>query len=140
MKANELTIGDWVSLPNCEHIKVDAVHRRKIGVHHRKDKLQWYFEDKVKPIPLTEDILLVNGFEKEKGAVEDVLTYDNEDENVRLVIHPKETNYTRGCYTYINIERGCISIDELPIMYVHELQHALRMCELADTVKIELGN
>lgn len=92
------------------------------------------------PIPLTEEILLASGFKKEKGAIEDVFTFDDEDESVRLVIHPKETNYTRGCYTYINIERGCISIDELPIEYVHELQHALRLCGLGEIVSIELGN
>lgn len=92
------------------------------------------------PIPLTEEILLTSGFKKEKGAIEDVFTFDDEDESTRLVIHPKETNYTHGAYTYIHIDRGCISIEELPIEYVHELQHALRLCGLGEIVSIEMGN
>ena len=78
----------------------------------------------LEPIPLTTYILEKNGFEKQLGN----FVYENDDESLRIEFYPKNINYTNGCYDYIDIERGCITITEMPIEFVHELQHAMRLC------------
>lgn len=122
MKANELTIGDWVSLPNCEHIKVDAVHRRKIGVHHRKDKLQWYFEGSINPIPLTKEILEKNfGQRRGKGGV--FFHFIGSNGICDYIIE-----YYKEDFGFCRDHGGLLC----RIKYVHQLQHLLRLCEIED--------
>lgn len=64
MKANELMVGDLV-LHDGKVIRVDAVHKRKIGYHKTKDKLTWLFDGQFQPIFLTTSILEKNGFKRE---------------------------------------------------------------------------
>ena len=66
-----------------------------------------------------------NGFEK---LWQDNYEYFNDDENLNVTFHPKSSNYTNGAYDYIDIEKGCLTINEMPVMFVHELQHALILC------------
>ena len=124
MEAKDLMIGDWVQICYRDRkVKVTAIYDELIDT----SSVSPLMKDEYEPIPLTDEILKKNGFEKEIGAKEVVFTCDDDDKNYRLVIHPKETNYC-GIYTYIHIDAGCISIEELPLEYVHELQHALRLC------------
>ena len=56
MKATKITLGNLVMLGD-KIIRVDAIHKRKVGYHVRFDKLNFVFEDRVNPIPLTTEIL-----------------------------------------------------------------------------------
>lgn len=87
----------------------------------------------VEPIPLTREILEKNGFEK---RWQDSYEYFNDDEGLSITFHPKSSNYTNGAYDYIDIERGCLTINELPISFVHELQHALRLCGTSKEIEL----
>jgi hypothetical protein len=126
MKANELMVGDLV-LHDGKVIRVDAVHKRKIGYHKTKDKLTWLFDGQFQPIPLTHEILGKNGFVK--GDTMDLgdeiycvelfnIHYDNEERRF-WVCNFFESEY--GTWEIMDIFR---------IDYVHELQHALRLCKI----------
>ena len=64
IRVTDLMVGDLV-LHDGKVIRVDAVHKRKIGYHKTKDKLTWLFCGQFEPIPLTPEILEKNGFERE---------------------------------------------------------------------------
>ena len=133
MKANELMIGDWVECTYwtpSKQLKVAEIRRIvddeiKIGVYC-DDLVLIFRQPEVKPIPLTPEILEKNGFEKQW---QDNYEYLDDDENLNVTFHPKSSNYTNGAYDYIDIEKGCLTINEMPITFVHELQHVLILCE-----------
>ena len=150
MKANELMTGDWIRVSNVPTNLESKIGKcgRVVELEHYPNyssiaikfdsELDVYFcekEDELEPIPLTQEILEKNGFKKEIGVKEVVFTYDDDDKNYRLVIHPKETNYC-GIYTYIHIDVGCVGIEELPLEYVHQLQHALRLCGIEKEITL----
>lgn len=69
MKANELMIGDYISVkPSGMLIKVAAVHHKKVAYHAVVNKLAWVRENLLEPIPLTEKILEENGFVDKTGS------------------------------------------------------------------------
>ena len=127
MKANELMIGDWVKTPK-GFFQVNGIQDNDvIGTDYNNgegaDSL--FFIDEIEPIPLTADILEKNGFEKQWQYNYE---YFDDDENLNITFNSKSTNYTNGAYDYIDIEKGCLTINEMPIAFVHELQHALKLC------------
>ena len=142
MKANELMIGDWVGIEyyatgvaidgnikaekKLMQCKVFRIEEHIVTLGRPDGMIQDCLVSDIIPIPLTSDILLQNGFEFEQGALEGVYVFEDEDIDTRIVVHPKETNYTKGGYTYIHVDHGCVSVEELPIMNVHELQNSLR--------------
>lgn len=146
MKASELMIGDWVyaiDIDNGEKHPCRANNLEYDYTNKRGDFCVDFYETgyeaewpdvafNVEPIPLTPEILEKNGFEKRRGGE---FIYDEDDENIFMVYYPKSMNYN-GIYDYIDISRGCVEIKELPIQYVHELQHALRLCGIKKEIKI----
>ena len=130
MKANELMVGDLVCLKDdtkCElPLKVDGVLTDDISLEG--EGFLGGVEGLIRLIPLTSEILEKNGWE-EKAP----------------------TQYRHNCCICIDIlDDSCYCVynyfDSFPyckinltIHYVHELQHALRLCglnELADNFKL----
>ena len=136
MKATDLMIGDWVKIKG--HLDCDKV--REIA---RDENMQWYISFscsaslfrayEFEPIPLTPEILEKNGFCFVKSSDRDTVW--------------------NGWWIYKGLELGvccldrednwpcCINITDsnVPCEYVHQVQHALRLCgldELADNFKI----
>ena len=106
MKANELMIGDWVMAPDDYPVMVSTYY------------LPFYLS--YEPIPLTEEILEKNGFERSYN------TYMLGD--FRLGIPNQYSPFNvKEEYYILDIARN-----RMPIQYVHELQHALRLCGLTD--------
>lgn len=114
MKANELMIGDWVLLdfpypPTCKS-------PRRICLD---DMIRIWQGADCKPIPLTTEILEKNFPKAEKVAWWHADDYDDADDR-------------------IHISGSAIGINGF-MWYVHELQHALRLCglnDLADNFKV----
>lgn len=146
MKTNELMIGDWVMVNDIEHthpLQVTEIFN-KCGAYYAT--LYWdgmpdnvnpevltADVDKVLPIPLTPEILEKNWFRKiSEGRF---LLEDSED-LYWVKFYPKDTNYTCGAYDYIDLESGCISIREMPIEFVHDLQHAMRICGIEKEIEL----
>ena len=135
MKANELMIGDWV-LYGDKSVRVLQLSENS--------KYDW-----VKPIPLTPEILKKNGWywgltsEEEdmvslfEGAYDEHWVYDEGAGEISLIF-PEDTD---GGMLKIDDQRFNRHLNFLwnDTLYVHELQHALRLCELdelADNFKV----
>lgn len=136
MKAEDLMIGDWVKYIMVTHddefvdnliidkgqsttkhiIKIDTVADSGVFFKSKFDESFIFVSIKdLEPIPLTEEILEKNGFEK--------------DRDYGYFIGQSNSGY----YIYFNnnhlfIQAGYDAIEFAWCEYVHELQHALKMC------------
>ena len=132
MKSTDLQIGDYaLAKPSMMLFRVAAVHHKKVGYHAVTHKLNWVRNDLLEPIPLTLEILERNGFELRDGFFYHRIDDKPHHYDFKL---KKGGVFTSEGYT---LECG---IYRLTIRYVHELQHALRLCglnDLADNFKME---
>ena len=107
MKANEIMIGDLVS------------YRGIVNRVAPADFCQKAWIEEIKPIPLTPEILEKNGWVKDLYSFEG---YDNEElECLSLWVGEDGKN---KWWWRVGVELVT------PINYVHELQHALRLCRI----------
>ena len=121
MKANELMIGDWVLLEGTP-AKIVGVEIYCSNLYVQTNlKDAWYTSNFVEPIPLTKEILEKNEFKKDfelKGC------YWRPDCRKYCIVKEIETWY----FAFRHMGGGHICISECN--YVHELQHALRLCKV----------
>lgn len=114
MKA-ELMIGDWVyNTHNRQNEQVAEIGSGLVMLAYN----DLYEYDEIEPIPLTPDILEKNGFS----------------ENYR----EDDLSYAQSCGDVIGIHilgKGGI-MDEMYFKYVHQLQHALRLCGIEKEIKL----
>ena len=117
MKAKELMIGDWVLGKHKKPLKVENINDNDKCINEvycQGDIVDEINETDIEPIPLTEEILKAN---EHKWIGISKFGFPN------IVID------TPKCYILKDFS------------YVHELQHALRLCglnELADNFKMEI--
>lgn len=126
MKASELMVGDLV-LHDGKVIRVDSVHKRKIGYHKTKDKLTWLFSGQFEPIFLTPSILEKNGFEDQGFRHHD--EYNGIDDRVVLSNERERMNSVNEWYVHIDSIYYC-TIASCELTYLHELQHLLKLCNI----------
>lgn len=125
MKASELQIGDFVRYSSSKRVVVvDSVLEDGINYVYCQGELDLIDEERIEPIPLTEEIMEKNGWELSVSC--EFYTHKS-GRNLKL------SNLlgvpSISCF-------GKISI----LHYAHEFQHALRLCglnELADGFKVE---
>lgn len=130
MKPNELMIEDWVYRPDCYDQVKEIRYTGIIGIDSMRGLIGF---SGLKPIPLTPEILEKCGFKKQS---EGIFLLEDLEGNYWVKFYSKDANYTCGAYSYIDINSGCMTIREMPMEFLHELQHALRLCGI--TVNIEL--
>jgi hypothetical protein len=124
MRVCELMVGDLV-LHDGKVIRVDSVHKRKIGYHKTKDKLTWLFDGQFQPIPLTPEILGKNADNHYDERVYDIYCFHNEEDDHYSDLVEVTYGFGRIEWTINGNEYGITEIK-----YVHELQHALRLCRI----------
>ena len=115
MKAEELMIGDWVyssfaDVP-CKVISIDTIINGFTSV--QVSNVKWKKDIvSLSPIPITPEILEKNGFSDD---------YRNYDYNL---------SYAQSCGDIIGVAiyGRKAAIEDMDFKYVHELQHALRLC------------
>lgn len=143
MKANELMIGDWVisnDLLNrpARYAGIFTEHTPLKGQPYRRLRCMWpgdiegadVPEERVLPIHLTTGILEKNGWKKV-----------GEDERTGVPVMQFVYDGNAFWWTPTNGECGCEDVENedgeekfvkvfscLQICYVHQLQHALRLC------------
>ena len=151
MKATELQIGDWVGrVVDDKRIiedyrQVDWIRPGEIGMRYCK---VWSIGC-IEPIPLTPKILEKNGFSPETFLTSEWEKEVYFKEFSSCVVEPDDSGkYIFGTTIYWNktdsdgspIDWGTIYESRIyNLQYVHELQHALRLCglyELADNFKV----
>ena len=131
IRVTDLMVGDLV-LHDGKVIRVDAVHKRKIGYHKTKDKLTWLFCGQFEPIPLTPEILEKNGFERDKNiSLYNAYTGINS----RVTLHDDFMSMNSRNMWHVHIDSEDYStIAGCELTYVHELQHLLRLCKIVDKI------
>ena len=131
MKANELKVtdlmvGDWVMSFGAPH-KVVGIRTDMFEPHIRTDMSDtWYeegIENLLEPITLTPEILEKNGLANDPYGC-----HFKEDEYMELEISAEE----EGIYWTINYNEYAI----LKLKYVHQLQHALRLCGINKEIEL----
>jgi len=135
MDSKSLMIGDWVMETNHGQIgKVTYLDANpdcsRIGIQREDGGGFPYSIDVIKPVSLTAEILEKNGF-VEEGNLEEGMWFK----------HP-QWNLTLSFYEVWNVVDIVLGneIGFCEISFVHQLQHALRLCglnELADNFKVE---
>ena len=145
MKANELSckdlmVGDWV-IP---HFFDSTLKPSKIvGIHYNsykgKDYVDWVdcevwdelcFYD-IEPIPLTPEILEKNGWKHEFDKKDYMVKYNlgEEGKNCWMMWAMKEHNLDiQRQDEHLDVYNLKVSKVAIPCDYVHQLQHAMRIC------------
>jgi hypothetical protein len=135
LTGNELMIGDYLYWGKDKVVKVqmirkygdnfgiDAIYNDSVNLYFctDNDDIYSYNIDELKPIPLTPDILEKNGFTKEleNGSH---YRFTLIDEHIKISIL-----YARSVFQWLG---------PLDFKYVHELQHALRLCGIKKEIEI----
>ena len=127
MKPEELMIGDWLLWDNTlpcivTTIGCDYIETTKCGITLAESHL-------LQGVPLTPEILEQNGFVKQ--AYDGWLIIEN---NGRGTIEYR-TDYFDGMLR-INYTKKPFSKISIKLKYVHELQHALRLCGIDKTIEV----
>ena len=116
MKAEELMIGDWVDF--------GSVKRQVIQSDYCQDVNGDCILDGTRPIPITPEILEANGW---MYVDEDRMFYGEKLEGEL----PWITYASHGNKMVFRLRDFC------RLNYVHELQHALRLCGIEKDLKLE---
>lgn len=136
MKASDLSIGDFVFVKSKN--KIGVVHEIDsrsahvwCGEVYRSVYVNRYAYDDIEPVPLTPEILEKNEFKIEVRG--DLLYEYNIDGSLDICISiwGKKDEYGHCKVRQVCLDGG--------VLYIHELQHALRLCgldELADNFQI----
>ncbi len=126
MKAEDLMIGDWVQIvpdapvmPN-EYHRIDWIRTGEIGLDNRKIVTYPY----IQPIPLTPEILEKNGMI--------LISYGGD-------FFPEDKHYVLE----LSVDEGRIfwtinghEYDIMCLRFVHQLQHALRLCGIEKEIEL----
>ena len=124
MKIDELMLGDHVQV-NGEVCKVISISYFDIGISDSKEDFYHEHIDNIKPIPITTEILEKNGFMKHNDQdCDDIYGFLSEDSDDLIYL------YLYGVYFFLfdNIN--------MQIEYVHQLQHALRLCGIEKEINV----
>lgn len=128
MKTQQLMLGDWVS-HNGTPKTVDVIWGKEVSLDDPTkvwgsiytDKFN---EDEIEPIPLTPEILEKNGFSLQS-------------DNTELF---KLDTYWLGCelgtFRIHNLNKDWWQFGLAKIRYVHELQHAMRLCGIEKEIEL----
>lgn len=134
MTREELMIGDYVQV-NGEACKVISISYFDIGISDSKEDFYNEHIDNIKPIPLTAETLEKNGFVK-YNEVSDTPPYDKDEEG-NMYYSFKGEQKLWGWWQPNNIYLIPVNaMVDLEIKYVHQLQHALRLCGIDKTIEV----
>jgi hypothetical protein len=115
LKATDLMIGDWLKHYNGTPMQVTKITTEHFACAENRGMNCWEYNNKYEPIPLTPEILEKNGFE---DTICDAIWIST---NCNLLWKDgKLKNFCRE-----EDDEVCI-----PCEYVHELQHALKLCKI----------
>lgn len=127
MNATNLMVGDFVvytEFGKNDIDKIETLEPRRVWLEHGKTYVPIEY---IEPIPLTTEILEKNGFVKDEkddnmyywnwSVIDDCISYDKETSKVRI--------FNVSGLTFVKI-----------LQYVHELQHALRLCEIKKEIEL----
>lgn len=140
MNTNELMLGDWVAFRQDYPDRVSGISADGYSVNLVNDN--WVLADDIRPIPLTQEILEKNGF-KFDGSGTRCMMFLSEPrfaDGIRFNLYVGLKNKTIETYAAHPVEKSPnwrksnkVSL-EVCGLYVHELQHALRLCRIKNEI------
>ena len=128
MEAKELMVGDWVMIEN--NSRICAIAEDGVYFEDKNGRGATSF-DRIKPIPLTEELLIKNGWHRYYFGAKDTsdkvsINYELKNDHTLFLCHyPDEDCF---CSTF--------GLKRIEFRYVHQLQHALRLCGIDKTIEI----
>lgn len=140
MKIQELSVGDWVIVDDCDKTltkRVSAIDgtRNQVGiVKNNRGGIYWYCDDEIQPIPITTEILEQNGFTRWERGSNKGDYYLDIPRTKRVWLY-----YDFGVYkmAYIRNTGGCETFFKCrDIASVHQLQHALRLAGVEKEIEL----
>ena len=143
IKVTELQIGDWVQNPLGWKAQVQSIRY----VNTIKDELEWLVKiglnsetfqnnlslNEIDPIPLMSEMLEKNGFTQCEPQGYDLYVKSKEGAGLYHIFWQGEP------YNYLEIAAYASPFGEFNksnIKYVHELQHALRLCGIEHEITL----
>ena len=125
-------INDWVSINGSNYLVKDIKKKGVIKLYentklgeHEIDFNTDSLEEFIEPIPLTSEILEKNGYTPHDGFTEQAVDWRSEDNRIIM----SDWEYDNHWYIHIDNE-DMDTICTAEITYVHELQHALKLCRI----------
>lgn len=136
IRYEELTIGDYVLIDGKVR-RVEAITKKKIGYHLREGEPRLYYARlrDVEPIEINEYIFRTSGFCVENQGT--VFYADFRCDEFEIFVIPNSLG--QGEYEYIlkvHANAMCNYVDMYNLKFVHELQHAIRLCGINFEVKL----
>ena len=125
MKATELMIGDWVAQKHSGLLLKVSEFRPPYIIADGEDGQ--FHEDTLEPILLTSEILEQNGFYHERN-----IGYVYDDSEYEVIVDLWNNSYRILYNRDVMINIQCFSN-----VFVHELQHALRLCNVDKEITIK---
>ena len=141
MKASELMCGDWISYiedGKLYYARVSEVYKPSVFTDDGEFEGRDVEEDEIIPVQITPEILEKSGWKKV-----------GEDERTGVSVMQIEYDGNAFWWTEMNGECGCEDVENedgeekfvkvfscVQVCYVHELQHALRLCGIDKEIVI----
>lgn len=151
MKETELMIGDYLYWGKDKIVKVqmlrkygdnfgvDAIYNDSVNLYFctDNDDIYSYDIDELKPIPLTPDILEKNDFVANKHVYPyPYYEHINEENKLKIGFAFPQGDKTSYKEPWVYIDSEYAFVEHLPCIYVHELQHALRLTGIKKELKL----
>lgn len=134
MKANELMIADWVYYKGKEQMPSRVISIGGNSIRFDNGTLQDWMSDvgNFTPIPLTSEILKSNGFNCEEIIQPHWISEDG-----RILLRNDESLINSNNKWSVHVDNEDMqTIGYFELTYVHQLQHALRLCGIEKEIEI----
>lgn len=124
LKISDLSVGDWVRVINQFDAQIDGYHSESgsLSLKTRQRNLVHYRLEDILPIPITPEILEVNGWRRRE-----------EDECMEYYVDPTSgIDHVKGTFRYRLEATGASVV----CYFVHEFQHALRLARVDKEINL----
>ena len=132
MRLEDVMVGDWVTHPyNFDKpVKIEYFIGSKARVEYETFEIETF-----KAIPLTEEILIKNGFEHDYN-VDEIIADGGLSITLKGYVYEEDGILIDYCNGDVKITTDFNGEVIKRISYVHELQHAMRLCNINKEIKL----
>ena len=135
MKAKDIQIGDYLKYG----IKVESITKKKVGYYIKPNECRMHYTRlcECEPIPLTPEVLEKNGFLANKHVYPyPYYEYEVKENKVKVGFAFPQGNKTSYKEPWVYIDSERVFIEHLPCVFVHQLQHAMRLCWIEKEIEL----
>lgn len=146
MKANELMLGDFVTFKDCQNdkdmvvIKIWEINQEGnafVFIDDSEVLDEVFIDEDFVGITLTPEILEKNGFTANTHVYPyPYYEYINKEDELKVGFAFPQVNRTSYNEPWVYIDTGNVFIEHLPCVFVHQLQHALKLCGIEKTIEL----